>query len=246
MRFYSITEQGQVRSQNQDFLFASDQPVGTLANLFLVADGMGGHNAGEYASEYAVKAVLNEIRSHTDLSPVAILEQAITSANSIIYALGMQNSALSGMGTTMVGAMIDGNHLVAFNVGDSRLYVITKSEIRQVTRDHSVVEELVREGSVPRAEAVNHPKKNMITRAVGAEKNVRPDFFDVTLEPADQILLCSDGLTNMVDNETIFSIMHENGTIKEKTVKLVETANHNGGKDNITAIAIELTSDEVK
>jgi len=240
MRFYSITETGRVRSKNQDYLFTTDQKIGPLSNLFLVADGMGGHNAGEYASEYAVRAVVEAIRNSTIQEPIAALEQAITSANQRVYDEAQADPEKKGMGTTMVAATFLDGHLYIANVGDSRLYVATNQDLRQITRDHSLVEELVREGNLPESEAKVHPRKNMITRAVGAEEKVRTDFFDVEIRKGDQILLCTDGLTNMVPNEYMADIVFTTESIEEKAKKLVNMAEENGGRDNITVILIEM------
>jgi protein phosphatase len=241
MRFYSITETGRVRSKNQDFVFATDQKTGPLSNLFLVADGMGGHNAGEFASAYAVQSVVEAIRNSTIQEPIAVLEQAITSANYKVYHEALADPDKKGMGTTLVAATYLDGHLYIANVGDSRLYVATDQELRQITRDHSLVQELVREGNLQESEAMIHPRKNMITRAVGAEEAVRTDFFDVEVRPGDQILLCTDGLTNMVSKETMTDILFvASDTPEMKAKKLVNTAEENGGRDNITVVLIEM------
>lgn len=229
-----------MRSKNQDYLFTTDQKIGPLSNLFLVADGMGGHNAGEYASEYAVRAVVEAIRNSTIQEPIAALEQAITSANQRVYDEAQADPEKKGMGTTIVAATFLDGHLYIANVGDSRLYVATNQDLRQITRDHSLVEELVREGNLPESEAKVHPRKNMITRAVGAEEKVRTDFFDVEIRKGDQILLCTDGLTNMVPNEYMADIVFTTESIEEKAKKLVNMAEENGGRDNITVILIEM------
>ena len=244
MKFSVVTEQGKVRAQNQDFVFTTDQPVGSLPNLFLVADGMGGHNAGEYASEYTIKAVLDEIRSHKELSPIATMEKAITQANQIIHDRAVNDADKSGMGTTLVAATFVDGHIYVANVGDSRLYINTCDELKQITRDHSLVEELIREGTVSENAARQHPKKHMITRAIGAESHIRTDFFDVTLSETDQILMCTDGLTNMVEDDDIRRILNDSCDLKTKVHTLVDTANANGGKDNITVVVIEPYSDE--
>ena len=229
MRFYSITETGRVRSKNQDFVFATDQKIGPLSNLFLVADGMGGHNAGEFASAFAVQTVVEAIRNSTIQEPIAALEQAISSANYKVYQEALADPNKKGMGTTLVAATFQDGHLFIANVGDSRLYVATNQELRQVTRDHSLVQELVREGNLQESEAQIHPRKNMITRAVGAEKAVRTDFFDVEIRTGDQIVLCTDGLTNMVSDETMSDVLFTaDETPEEKASKLVNIAEENG------------------
>ncbi len=239
MNFYSITETGRVRSENQDFLFATDQKIGPLQNLFLVADGMGGHNAGEYASEHAVTTVISEIRNAKEGEPVPLLKTAIASANQNIYLQAKADVGKTGMGTTLVAATFADGHLYVANVGDSRLYVITRNGIRQITRDHSYVGELVRQGTISEAAARNHVKKHYITRAVGTESTVKIDFFDVLADEEGYVLLCTDGLTNMVTDAEIERIIHMDLSIEEKVKRLYHEADENGGRDNITLILIE-------
>ena len=181
MRIYSATDVGQKRKMNQDYVFASEGPVGNLPNLFTVADGMGGHNAGDYASSHAVRILVDEIREDADYNPVKVIRHAIEAANTEIRNRAQEDENLRGMGTTMVVATIVDQYAYVANVGDSRLYVI-QDGIRQVTRDHSLVQEMVRMGEISEAEARNHPDKNIITRALGAEKTVDVDFFDLKLE----------------------------------------------------------------
>ena len=244
LRSYAITDIGQRRQLNQDFIYLSETPIGNLPNVFIVADGMGGHNAGDYASRYAVETVVNEIGTSFEKNPVRILGKAIEKANALIRERAQENVAYSGMGTTMVIATCIGRYLEVANVGDSRLYVIN-DKIEQITQDHSLVEEMVRMGGIDRESARNHPDKNIITRAIGARDYVEADFFNMELQTGDMVLLCSDGLTNMVDDETIHRILTEEGSLKDRVEKLVETANQNGGKDNISVIVIEPLADEV-
>lgn len=245
VRSYALTDIGRRRQLNQDFIYCSETPVGNLPNVFIVADGMGGHNAGDYASVLAVETVVEEIGASFEKSPVKILEHAITKANTVLRQRASENFSLSGMGTTLVAATCIGRYLEVANVGDSRLYVVG-DEITQVTVDHSLVEEMVRMGGINREEARNHPDKNIITRAVGAKDDVEVDFFNLELQTGDMVLLCSDGLTNMVDDETILRIIKNGGNLRDRVEELVETANINGGKDNISVIIIELLADEVE
>ena len=168
LKTFSITDIGKRRKLNQDYVYTSEMPVGHLSNLFLVADGMGGHNAGDYASRYTIETIVDEISKSNDESPVFVLEKAIKRANSLIRQKSEEETELNGMGTTVVAATIEGNKLCVANVGDSRLYIINNREIRQITRDHSLVEEMVRMGGLKREMARNHPDKNIITRAIGA------------------------------------------------------------------------------
>ena len=240
IKAFSITDIGKMRKQNQDYVFASEEPVGNLPNLFLVADGMGGHNAGDYASRHAVEQIREEILHSFEKSPSRILDKAIHSANAFLWKKAAEEEALSGMGTTLVAAVCVGDkYLEVANVGDSRLYVIDNDRIEQITIDHSYVEELVRRGGIDRESAKSHPNKNAITRAVGAEEEVEIDFFSVELVPGEIVLMCSDGLTNMLEDEEIHMILGSREGLQEKAEALVRAANDNGGKDNITVIIIE-------
>lgn len=246
LRSYAITDIGQKRKLNQDFIYLSETPIGNLPNVFIVADGMGGHNAGDYASRYAVETVVDEIGVSFEKNPVRILGRAIDKANTLIREKAQEDEAYNGMGTTVVIATCIGRYLEVANVGDSRLYVINHDKIEQITQDHSYVEEMVRMGGIDRESARNHPDKNIITRAIGARDYVEADFFNLELKPGDMILLCSDGLTNMIEDETIHQILTEDGSLKDRAEKLVETANQNGGKDNISVIVVEPLADEVE
>ena len=240
MNFYGLTDKGRLRRQNQDFLFASDVPVGGLPNLFMVADGMGGHNAGEVASEVAVNEMLERLREEENPEPVAALSDAVAFANAKVYEEAGSDPAKAGMGTTLVCAVLRGRHLTVLNIGDSRLYLAGSDSIRQISRDHSVVEELIRRGALSEEEAQFHRDRHKITRAVGAESTVRPDFFEVELtgSPEEAILLCSDGLTNELSDEELYSIIEGKGTTKEKVRTLIATANGRRGADNVTALLL--------
>lgn len=247
LRSFSVTDIGKKRKLNQDFVYVSEDAVGNLPNVFIVADGMGGHNAGDYASKYAVETVKEEIEQSFEKSPVKILRAAIERANDHIRKKASEVEALSGMGTTMVAATcLSDKYLEVANVGDSRLYVVNDRKMEQITRDHSLVEEMVRLGGIDRASARSHPNKNIITRAIGAKDTVEADFFHVELEPGDIVLMCSDGLTNMLEDEEIHMILSSQGSVEEKGEELIRAANQNGGKDNIAVIIIESFMEEVK
>ena len=241
-----MTHIGRRRDMNQDYMYTSTTPVGSLPNLFVVADGMGGHNAGEYASRFTVDKMVEVISQNRQQEPVAAMKEALTEANSQLLEEAGADPSKSGMGTTVVAATVIGDLLHVANIGDSRLYLIDHEAIRQITRDHSLVEEMVRLGEMDKAAAKVHPDKNIITRAIGVTRELAVDFFEVELRPGDMILLCSDGLTNMVEDEEIKEIVLEQKNIVEKAEKLINTANENGGKDNITVVLIEPFSDEVK
>ena len=238
MRIYSATDVGQKRKMNQDYVFVSEGPVGNLPNLFTVADGMGGHNAGDYASSHAVRILVDEIREDADYNPVKVIRHAIEAANTEIRNRAQEDENLRGMGTTMVVATIVDQYAYVANVGDSRLYVI-QDGIRQVTRDHSLVQEMVRIGGINKEEARSHPNKNIITRAVGLEQDLSVDCFRRPLKPGNIVLLCSDGLTDMLEDEEIYRILTGEGTIQQRAQALVQAANDNGGRDNIAVIVID-------
>ena len=243
IRSFSVTDIGKQRKLNQDFVYASDEPVGNLPNIYIVADGMGGHNAGDYASKCTVETMIREIRGCFEKSPIRILSKAIRVANDQVRRKAREDESLFGMGTTVVAATCLGKYLQVANVGDSRLYIIN-DEVRQITRDHSLVEEMVRMGGIDKEAARNHPDKNIITRAIGARDTIEIDFFHEELKSGDIVLMCSDGLTNMLEDEEIGKILKSQDTIEERAEKLIEAANSNGGKDNIAVIIIDMFAGE--
>ena len=243
MKAFALTDVGQRRKINQDCVYASVGPVGNLPNLFIVADGMGGHKAGDFASRFAVNAVRESIGASQETNPIKLIRDAIELANRGILRESDEHEEMRGMGTTIVVTTIIDRYAYTANVGDSRLYLLGDS-LKQITKDHSLVEEMVRLGEITEAEARNHPDKNIITRAVGATPNVDIDFFDYKVEPGGMILMCSDGLSNMVEDEDIRRILRRTIPIEDKARVLVETANENGGKDNIAVILVEPDSDE--
>lgn len=243
MQAYGGTDIGCVRSMNQDGYFCSMTPVGPFPNLFIVADGMGGHQAGDYASRYAIETFLEFVRHAESSNLIRNVDEGISEVNRKVLEKSLEQEALSGMGTTFVVAYIEQSQLYVANVGDSRLYLIGE-EINQVTEDHSYVAAMMRAGQLTSEEARNHPEKNVITRAIGVARNVKADFFEVDLQPQDRILMCSDGLSNMIEDDTLYDILTSCKT--EDSVKvLIEEAKKNGGFDNITAIVIEPEIEEV-
>ena len=245
MKSFSLTDVGQVRSQNQDYVYASEQPIGNLPNLFVLADGMGGHNAGDFASRCAVSVIEASVKKDMSFNPIKIMRHAIEEANEKIHELAKADAGKAGMGTTLVAVTVVGYYAYVANVGDSRLYIIG-NEIRQITHDHSLVEEMVRLGKLTQEEGRNHPDKNIITRAIGAEETVTVDCFEEKTGIRDVILLCSDGLTNMVSNEQIQQIIKTEKSLQKTAESLVDAANRNGGRDNITVLLISRKSNEVK
>lgn len=240
MKAFSITDIGERRKVNQDYVFCEENAIGNLPNLFIVADGMGGHNAGDYASRFCVEYFTQRIKESKHASPIAMIEAAIKETNDNLRSKAQEQSELQGMGTTFVVATIFDKVMYVANIGDSRLYVIGK-EMKQITEDHSLVEAMVKTGELDRNEARVHPNKNIITRALGANVAIEPDFFEVNLEDEDIVLMCSDGLTNMLEDATIENIIKENSDHLDKAAEtLVDHANNNGGKDNIAIIIIKV------
>ncbi|MBP7059171.1 MAG: Stp1/IreP family PP2C-type Ser/Thr phosphatase [Lachnospiraceae bacterium] len=239
MKFFSITDRGIIRQQNQDVCFASAEPIGALPNFFFVADGMGGEKAGQYASKTASSLIRGMLEMSSGKEPIKALKEAIEYANLTIYTEALESEEKKGMGTTFVSAFLKDSHMIVSNVGDSRLYVSAVNGLQQITKDHSFVDELVRYGKVTETEAKNHPKRHYITRAVGAEKKIEIDFFDVELDSSDRIILCSDGLTNMVSDEEIQRVLRSDAPIEEQAMYLVKMADDNGGNDNITVVIVE-------
>lgn len=241
MQIYSKMDIGRLRVTNQDAYRTHVLPGGAV--LAVVCDGMGGANAGNVASERAVSAIteyaLSSFRAEMDTEAVTrMLTGAIRSANIEIYDMSLKDASLSGMGTTVVAALIRGKECVIAHVGDSRAYLVNR-EITQLTRDHSVVQSLIESGKLTPEEARFHPRKNVITRALGTEEDVLPEFGEYRLADGDTVLLCTDGLTNYVESSEILDIFRKNDIGRVADV-LVARANHNGGGDNITAVTVTL------
>ncbi len=239
MEFFSKTDQGRRRQLNQDYVFASKEAVGKLPNLFLLADGMGGHRAGDYASRFLVEELHKYLESAEEGPTVRLLERGIRRVNEELFRLSSENDELRGMGSTLVSAVIEGKLLTISNIGDSRAYLIRGSGIRQITHDHSYVEEMCERGLMRRGSPDYLRARNIITRAVGTESSVEADFFEVNLMEGDSLLLCSDGLSNMVDNESILNIVRDASPVEERGQALIDMANINGGRDNIGVILID-------
>ncbi|MDD6328301.1 MAG: Stp1/IreP family PP2C-type Ser/Thr phosphatase [Eubacteriales bacterium] len=237
MRSFGKSDTGNKRSNNQDSIFFSDKPVGPLPNLYIVADGMGGHRAGDKASRMAIDITIDFVEKSTLENPIAILKRAMIFANNEIYKAASHDPDLNGMGTTMVAAVAEEGRLYVANVGDSRLYVIG-TEIQQITMDHSLVEELIRSGELERKKGRNHPEKNIITKAMGSRDEVIPDFFEIEISADDKYLLCSDGLSNMVEDDEIRDIVVEHHNLEQIAQALVDRANYYGGSDNISVVIL--------
>lgn len=240
MRIVAKTDVGKVRSSNQDSYAAGEFQNGVA--WAVVCDGMGGSAGGNIASATAVKSISERITSGyrdgmTSSSIKNLLSTAITNANYEIFDLASANQELRGMGTTVVAAIITHSAVYVAHAGDSRAYIISSDEIRQITKDHSVVQDMVEKGEITPDEAKRHPKKNLITRALGVDEEVKADFSVEDTKKDDVLLICTDGLTNFVDPAEIYRVVcdSKNADFADTLVRL---ANENGGGDNITVVAV--------
>lgn len=241
---------GLMRAMNQDRVYASTEPVGLLPNLFIVADGMGGHKAGDLASTEATRYFIEYIEAHSGESSniLELMKAALSMANRFVYYLSKKSPDYEGMGTTFVAATVCGDMLYCINVGDSRLYEICEAgthpmTLRQVTDDHSVVNMLMKEGVITAEEAKVHTSRNMVTRAIGIDETVEIDEFTLDLSSIHRLLLCSDGLTNMLEDIEILSEITAKEDIEDVADTLVRSANEKGGRDNISVIVIDLSGE---
>lgn len=243
----AVSDIGLKRGNNQDCMFASreeDLP------LFIVADGMGGHHAGDVASSMAVSGIINYFKEKQKLlnSEEHIKETikgSVTNINDIIYLKSLESPEYNGMGTTVTLAYIYNSNIYIGHVGDSRAYIIRDNKITQLTEDHSVVNELIKCGTITPSEALTHPQRNMITRAVGTSCRIKMDFSIFKYRANDILILCSDGLTNMISEDLILNeiINSEDNQIEKSLNILVEKAKENGGRDNITVIGIKFDNE---
>jgi len=246
MEYWGITDSGKVRKHNQDIyqmLSNEDMDVAVL----VVCDGMGGANAGNIASELAADAFMDHMRSNLDdlkeineqSEIVVIMTAAVLAANTAVFEKSLQSEEFSGMGTTLTAAVSTSHGEVVANVGDSRLYHVTKSKITQITRDHSVVEDMIERGEITRSEARRHPSRNLITRALGTGFYEPPDIFLLNLDDGDFILLCSDGLSNVVLDSEIQYELNRGDSVRESCEVLVDMALSRGAPDNVTAVILK-------
>lgn len=231
-----LSDIGNVRKVNEDY-------YGFLENhnnmLYIIADGMGGHNAGELASKIAVENTIQFISSSQQIEDVEkMLLDAINSSNNKIYQLSNTDVALKGMGTTITACYVTKDKLLVANVGDSRCYVIINEGLYQVTKDHSLVQQLVDDGLITKEEAVHHPNKNIITRSLGTAPKVEVDLFSLDINNISKVMLCTDGLTNSIGEEEILKVINTYNS-EEACKKLIELSKENGGRDNITVIIFE-------
>ena len=238
LKAWGMKDIGKCREINQDYIFVSEEPIGNLPNLFLVADGMGGHKAGDLASEYTVAKVQEAVSKSMQTIPYQILKGAFQYANQKLLEKAGESDSYTGMGTTLVAATVKNDAVYVVNVGDSRLYKIG-DRIEQITEDHSLVEEMVRMGEISKEQARNHPDKNIITKAMGVSDTVEPDYFDTDLQKGECLLMCSAGLPNMVSDRQIKEIVELRTDLESCAKELIRAANQNGGRDNIAVVLIE-------
>lgn len=232
-----LSDIGNVRKNNEDYLgYFEDE----LKRIYVIADGMGGHNAGEVASKLAVETVIsyvNSVENYGDMK--SILVNAIQFANKKIYELSSKTSSCNGMGTTITCCLVKGTDMIVANVGDSSCYVIDyKNSIKKITKDHSLVQQLIDSGSITEAEARIHPNKNIITRALGTSKDVRVDTFILSINDVRNVILCTDGLTNLLSSDEISKIVCENDSIASCRY-LIDSSKKKGGNDNVSVIVFE-------
>ena len=238
MQVAAKTDMGLVRQSNQDYFIAENQEVGAFPNLFLIADGVGSNVKSGYASKHTCDFVFEQLkRTKTGIDFLEELSKVYRMANTDLFYRILANSEYTGMGTTLVIGTIENDRLIVGNVGDSRCYHIT-NKIRQLTRDHSVAEELVRTNSLSRESDMYKQYKHQLTRAIGAQKTIVPEFFETELNIGDYLLFCTDGITNMLSDREIFEIVNQNITLDEKVTSLIEHANLKGGLDNMAVILI--------
>lgn len=242
MMYGALTDKGMVRQANED-CFRIINRTDALPWIFMVADGLGGHNSGEIASSMAVDYLERYINDNAhEFNTAELLSQAISTAvsgvNTHIYSSASQQENFNGMGTTLTLAIVIKDMLYIGHVGDSRLYIIENGNIKKLTQDHSYIEELLKNGSITKEEAINHPRKNIITRAIGGDNTIEVDIYRYKLEYPCYLLLCTDGLTNMLSDEEIHETVINAENPQAACENLTSKANDMGGLDNITVIVV--------
>ncbi len=239
MKYVSATDIGLVREENQDMVRVDEFGGNVLA---VVCDGMGGERSGHEASSIAINEVFRRFSEgySGDMDTVAVrqlMTASISAANSVVYTTARMDYKSFGMGTTCVAVYIDDKYVYVANVGDSRAYYIWNGELNQITSDHTVVNMLLQQGKIDRSQVFNHPKRNMLTKAVGVEKTVKPDFFRLKRIDNFKIILCSDGLSGYCSDEEIYEVL-QSSPLEEVSGKLIDLALSKGGRDNITLAVI--------
>ncbi|MBR5156413.1 MAG: Stp1/IreP family PP2C-type Ser/Thr phosphatase [Clostridia bacterium] len=245
MRIGASTDLGKTRPINEDNYYVSEYVSRPGVIYAMVADGMGGHNAGETASEAAVNGVSDYINRYytTEVPQEQIKDMligAINSVNKAIYTEAQDNAKFYGMGTTLTACFYYAGRVTVAHVGDSRAYVLRDDLMHKITSDHSLVAELLANGQITPEQARNHPQKNVITRAVGTDPHIEIDIYEFDVQEGDIILLCTDGLSNMLSDKEMQTLISENKKMEDAAEKLVSAANDKGGFDNITAVLLQI------
>jgi len=245
IEFSAATDKGMIRQSNQDFYIAGESPV----PLFILCDGMGGHEGGDIASKTAAESINKYISTHYSLDTddekaESLLRAAVDYANKIVYSRAKKMPQYSDMGTTCEVCFPDFEMLYMCHVGDSKIFLYRENELTQLTKDHTLIEELLKSGSITEKEVANHPARHVITRAVGTEETIESDFLKLEMRDGDILLMCSDGLTDMLTESAIKKVLLPGGDLKVMADKLIEKANENGGLDNITTIVLRYRKNE--
>ncbi|KXH79937.1 Stp1/IreP family PP2C-type Ser/Thr phosphatase [Sporosarcina sp. HYO08] len=250
MRFEVLTDIGRKRTVNEDGAAVYTLPDGTL--LAVIADGMGGHRGGDYASRMTIRLMgeqfmniqLDQLKTDEDWKEWLL--ESVFYVNRYLFNKASADEQYKGMGTTLDAVLIRGSDCQIVHAGDSRVYQLNQKDVKQITKDHSYVNVLLENGEITEEQAANHPQRNWIMKAVGSERRIDPDLYEVDLTEDTFLLLCTDGLSNKLDEQTIHKIIHADGTLREKVVQLVQMANKMGGEDNISVILIGPDDMEVK
>ncbi len=243
LEFGAYSHRGKVRKRNEDSYYTPSCKY-NIDGLFMVADGMGGHNAGDVASKMVVKEITSYFKQHTDTINTSedvkrLMFESITRANKIIYDYSLIDDKCSGMGTTLTMAYLFNGKVYIGHIGDSRGYIVRDNVAYQITRDHSLVQELLDNGSITMADVDHHPQRNVITRALGTDEEVKIDYYEEELKDGDIILLCTDGLINHVDIEDVGNFIAANNNLEDLAKALIREALEGGGIDNITVVIVQ-------
>lgn len=242
-RAASATDKGRERTTNEDYILCNAREY-----LYAVADGVGGHKAGELASRMAIEYIeafarknpIKEVK--TEKALMTYFSSCLEGVNQVILRQAAGDGRNAGMATTVVLAHLKGDTAYVVNIGDSRAYLLREENLMQITEDHTYVNELLKKGSITKDEAINHPERNMITRALGSEEKLMPDYYSFPIYPGDRILLCSDGLYNEIEDQEIKDLSDQTGTLEGFVHELVHVANQHGGRDNISVVCVEVIS----
>lgn len=241
LEFSGLSHKGKVRKSNEDYIYIPGK--NQEQNIAMVADGMGGHSAGETASKMAVETILQSFlnleNNKNEISPSEEIKAAIELSNTLLYGFSLTDKSYEGMGTTLVLSYFLDNKVYIGNVGDSRCYLFREDEIVQITRDHSLVQELLDKGTITDEEYNNHPRKNVITRALGTEETILVDCHQLDLQNDDILILCTDGLTHHVDLKEKVDVFKSTNNVSDLSKYLVNLALERGGTDNVSLVLIK-------